>query len=484
MSQLTLTLGKSSLLANGDSHWTAVSACNAAHLCVIATSDVIAVDSTPPVTGTFLSPLLWSRQNSTVSANVFTTVAVSWKGFSDAESGVVQYELMAGRAYNGEELSGGRIEVQHDTASLVQHHELQVRGELRPGDVLHLSILAVNTLRLRSPVVRMAFRCLLDDADGTSGSLELIRHSCDASYCTKECTCAARGQVCKTDTPTCVELNASDPALSSFRVLPYIGVPRGPPSLNPSASTQSSISSTSPQSHIPSTSPQNHIPSTSPQSHIPSTSPKSNISSTSANTQSYIPSAITQNHIPSTSIHGYNPQTFTTSAKCLEGHWTLANPPSLVNVSRFEFSFSLANMSAGEGVFESQEEPVWYDVGRQMTAVHCMPGNRVLMSGKSYVLHVRVWTSRDSHVTFTSSPVVVDHSPPQVGRGKSVIESDVKCALDFDYVTTKESHITACWDGVFLDPQSHVTKYQVWMGTSPHGERGRGVDCNGLTMKN
>lgn len=471
--QLTLTLDKSSLLTDGDSHWVAVSACNAAHLCIIATSDVIAIDSTPPVTGTFLSPLLWSRQNSSARADVMTTVEVRWRAFSDAESGVTRYELMAGREYNGEELSGGRVEVRHDdNATGAQQHRLQVNGVLHAGDVIHLSLLAINALGLPSPVVRMAFRCLLHDANGTSGSLVLIRHSCEASYCTKECTCAAAGQVCKTNTSACVELSASDPALASFQVLPYMGTQHGPQSLNPAAaSTQGVIPSTSTQSYIPSTSTQGVIPSTEAHSSIPSTSTQSYISSTSTQglipstgTQSYIPSTGTDSHVPSPS-----PRLFTTSAKCLEGHWALVSPPSLVNVSRFEFSFSLANMSAGEGVFESGTEPVWYDVGHQMSAAHCMPGNRTLMSGKSYILHVRVWMSPDSHVTFTSPPVDVDHSPPQVKRGKSVIESDVTCALDIDYVTTERSYVTACWDGVFVDTQSHVTKYQVWIGTSPHG---------------
>ena len=447
--QLTLTLDKSSLLTDGDSHWVAVSACNAAHLCVIATSDVIAIDSTPPVTGTFLSTLLWSRQNPPARADVMTTVEVRWRAFSDAESGVTRYELMAGREYNGEELSGGRVEVQHDdNATGTQQHRLQVNGMLYAGDVIHLSLLAVNALGLPSPVVRMAFRCLLHDANGTSGSLVLIRHSCEASYCTKECTCAAAGQVCKANTSACVELSSSDPTLASFQVLPYMGTPHGPQSLNPAAtSTQGVIPSTEAHSSVPSTSTQSSIPSTGTDSHVLSASPR----------------------------------LFTTSGKCLEGHWALVSPPSLVNVSRFEFSFSLANMSAGEGVFESGTEPVWYDVGHQMSAVHCMPGNRTLMSGKSYILHVRVWTSPDSHVTFTSPPVAVDHSPPQVKRGKSVIESDVTCALDIDYVTTERSHVTACWDGVFVDTQSQVTKYQVWMGTSPHGKGVGGISCNSGT---
>jgi len=73
-------------------------------------------------------------------------------------------------------------------------------------------------------------------------------------------------------------------------------------------------------------------------------------------------------------------------------------------------------------------------------------------------------------MTFTSAPMMVDHTPPQVRRGKSVIESDATCTKDFDYVNKKDFHVTACWDDVFRDSESGVVSYQVWMGTSPHGK--------------
>jgi hypothetical protein len=164
-------------------------------------------------------------------------------------------------------------------------------------------------------------------------------------------------------------------------------------------------------------------------------------------------------------------QAFSTSAKCLEGRWTLLDPQSLINVSRFQFSFSLANMKAGQGVFDVQTEPAWYDVGLNTSALHCLPGNRVLTSGELYMLHVRVWPSRDSHVTFTSQPMMVDHTPPKVRRGKSVIESEASCTKDLNYVTKKEFYVTACWGGVFQDSDSGVVRYQVWLGTSPQGEQ-------------
>ena len=374
----------------------------------MAISDVILIDSTPTVTGTFESPLIWKRQTSGTSGDVITVIDVKWRGFSDPESQVTGYQLLAGRRYNGEDLSGGRMTVQHDNTTATQHYTLQVGQLLHSGDVVHLALLAQNSLRLLSPVVRMAFRCLHDNANGTSGSLVLIRHSCEAAYCTQECTCAAAGQVCEGNSSSCVELSPSDPAASTIQLQAYMGM-----------------------------------------------SPGSQNSSSSSPAMSTVPTV--------------RPQMYITSAKCLEGHWSLSQPDSLGTLSRFEVSFSLADMSAGEGVVDTQTEPIWSDVGRHLTTVYCLPGNRTLSSGQGYIMHVRAWLSHDTHVTYTSAPVVVDHTPPQVRRGRAVTESSLTCTQDIDYINKEISDVTACWDGVFLDTQSPVVQYQIWIGTSPHG---------------
>ena len=247
--------------------------------------------------------------------------------------------------------------VQHDNTTATQHYTLQVGQLLQSEDVVHLALLAQNSLRLLSPLVRMAFCCLHDNANGTSGSLVLIRHSCEAAYCAKECTYAAAGQVCEGNSSSCVELSPSDPAATTVQLQAYMGMSSAPQSPSSSSPALSSVPTVRPQMYI-------------------------------------------------------------TSAKCLEGHWSLSQPDSLGNMSRFEVSFSLADMPAGEGVVDPQTEPIWSDVGLHTTAVYCLPGSRMLVFKLSYIMHVRVWLSRDTHVTYTSAPVVVDHTPPRVRRGR------------------------------------------------------------------
>ncbi|KAK7483107.1 hypothetical protein BaRGS_00025675, partial [Batillaria attramentaria] len=386
--ELTLTLDANHLLLDGDSHWATVTACNAAGLCTTSVSGLLLVDSTPPVAGTFLSPLAWRKDR--VNGSTTTLLIAQWTRFADDESGLAAYFVTAGRRYNGAELSNGPLKVGHDNANDTQQRTLLLSEDLSPGDVVYLTIWAENTLGLHSRMVRMAFDVLQEDTNGTSGSLVSVRHSCAVAFCTKECTCAPSGQVCQATTNQCREVDADDPTLARFQITSWIGLPSGP-------------------------------------------------------------------------------QSFTTSAKCLEGHWKLLDPEMLSNVTRFEWSFSLDNSSAGDGIFNTQTEAVWHDAGRNTSAVHCMPGRRMLQSGRRYTLHVRVWLSSEDHVTFLSLPIVVDHSPPQVRRGKRVFESDAACSRDFDYVTSEPS-LTGCWDGVFRDAQSPITKYEVWIGTSPYAD--------------
>ncbi|KAK7092487.1 uncharacterized protein [Littorina saxatilis] len=382
--ELTLTLKQKNLLLDGDSHWAAVTACNAAGLCATSTSSLLLIDSSPPVAGTFLSPLIWDKVNSST-----TVLHLAWRDFSDVESDVIAYDVTMGREYNGEGLSKGVARVLHDNTTEDQTSTLQISETLEPGDEVYLSIRAENQVGLHSEIVRMAYTVLADSSNKTSGTLLLIRHSCDAYYCTKECTCAPTGEHCQISSlSACQSCSPADPSFANFSVHSYIGI-RG------------------------------------------------------------------------------KPHTFTTSLKCLEGHWEIKDPALLKNVSRFQWSFSLFNKTEGDGVFVADEE-VWFDVGRNTDVIHCLPGSRVLQSGLRYVLHVRVWLSRDKYSTFTSEPVVVDQTPPKAMKRRTVIESGVTCKKDVDYVTT-EPYVTACWNGVFQDPESPITRYEVWVGTARYG---------------
>ncbi|KAK7473968.1 hypothetical protein BaRGS_00034797 [Batillaria attramentaria] len=379
------------LLVDGDRYWAAVTACNAAGLCTTHTSHMLLVDSTPPVVGSFESPLSWMKNNPTISENARYNVSVTWLGFSDAESGVERYYLTAGSVYNGDDLSNGLVITPHQNNTRHQRFSLQL-DEIKSGEAIHLSVWAENGAGLKSPVFRMEFTALFDDLVGTKGSLVSVRYGCKAAYCTGECTCAAAGRVCQVNRTSCQDLQPNDVALQGTNIILQI----------------------CPQS---------------------------------------------------------GPENFTTSSKCLEGSWRLSSDMPISKVSRFQVSFGLAGRSYEEGlVFGTESTAVWHDVGRNMAAVYCLPGKEELGSGFQYVMHVRVWLSRNRRVTFTSDPVTVDHTAPGLIRGGTVLDSTTSnCLRDVDYVTT-EMLVTSCWGGVFREQDGKILQYKVWVGSAPQAD--------------
>ncbi|PVD27468.1 hypothetical protein C0Q70_12629 [Pomacea canaliculata] len=117
------------------------------------TSSRLFVDSTPPFQGTFRSPLTWKFEN--VTGGVMAAVVnVTWQDFTDPESAVVSYYVIAGRACNGEELSNGPVTVVHDNGQTYSISRLSCRAASCQNDVIFLGVLAENHVGLKSEMVR------------------------------------------------------------------------------------------------------------------------------------------------------------------------------------------------------------------------------------------------------------------------------------------------------------------------------------------
>ncbi|KAK3094006.1 hypothetical protein FSP39_022824 [Pinctada imbricata] len=145
----------------------------------------------------------------------------------------------------------------------------------------------------------------------------------------------------------------------------------------------------------------------------------------------------------------------------------LGNLPNK-DIKRYEWSFGLYGLPVGSGVFET-DEPIWYDNGLDTSVIHCLVGDRFLSHNHKYVGYIRVWFTYTDYAEYSSAPMAVDSTPPSVRRGKFIQDSDAACSRDFEFQTTTDS-ITACWQNVFSDAQSGITKYTVFIGTQPGGD--------------
>lgn len=162
-----------------------------------------------------------------------------------------------------------------------------------------------------------------------------------------------------------------------------------------------------------------------------------------------------------------SPQTITASSSCISTHWLVEK--GISKIKRFEWTAGIKNGKPGEGIVDLLSERPWIDVGKEQLKIQCLPLNRTLEHGTEYIAYVKVWVEMDTFLTFKSQPIMVDHTPPGVTRGKFVIDSDMACLSDYDFID-KTDHITACWEGVFNEYQGRIVYYTVGLGTTPKGK--------------
>ena len=152
------------------------------------------------------------------------------------------------------------------------------------------------------------------------------------------------------------------------------------------------------------------------------------------------------------------------SSRCIGSDWSYSNQDS--KVLRFEYSFGIRGEKVGQGVFNLSNENPWHGVGQRTHGFYCLFKEYQLQHNTHYVGYVRAWVSFTEYVIFESPAVIVDHSPPDIHKKHFVIDTGPSCDEDVDYLVSGKS-ISACWDGVFSDDESGITKFQVSLGTSP-----------------
>jgi len=158
----------------------------------------------------------------------------------------------------------------------------------------------------------------------------------------------------------------------------------------------------------------------------------------------------------------------TTSSACLAGQWYRSDS-SNVTVQRYEWGLGVHRLVVGAGIFDLKSESPWHDIGLLQQFVYCLPTNKSLTHKEEYVVYVRAWYDSATYATFASPPIKIDHTPPSVLRGQHIIEGDISCSTDMDFINWTDS-IHACWANVFSEQQSTISFYTIGFGTSPNGE--------------
>ncbi|WAR31817.1 hypothetical protein MAR_034359 [Mya arenaria] len=90
-----------------------------------------------------------------------------------------------------------------------------------------------------------------------------------------------------------------------------------------------------------------------------------------------------------------------------------------------------------------------------------------LIHGELYDIYVKTWYGPSKFAIFTSESIKIYLTPPNVRRGRYIIEGMDDCSTDLDFIYWT-GQISACWSGVFSEQQSDIHHYLVALGASPN----------------
>lgn len=160
-------------------------------------------------------------------------------------------------------------------------------------------------------------------------------------------------------------------------------------------------------------------------------------------------------------------QAITASSSCLTAQWIPEENKTKEQIQRYEWSIGIDK--AGDGVFEGPYTKKWFDVDLQTNMTFCMPDSLTLVHGENYTIFIKAWYSENDSMIFTSLPVTIDKTPPDIVRGKHIFVSTDDCSSALSFINNA-SYITLCWQNVFKDRFSGIQNYNVMAGTSPNGK--------------
>lgn len=154
----------------------------------------------------------------------------------------------------------------------------------------------------------------------------------------------------------------------------------------------------------------------------------------------------------------------TSSTNCLSGWFEVDGNQSAV---RFEVSLGRKGRSPGQGIFDVQTEPAWYDIGLEQKIVHCLTAPRQLANNEEYVVHVRAWWSENEYKVYQSDGVLVDQTSPIISS-----TGDITCQSNVSNTDDNIIHagVNCSWDTVFFDHESGLHHYEITVQEYPSGK--------------
>ncbi|XP_071123054.1 uncharacterized protein [Mytilus edulis] len=433
-------------LHDGVTYYVTLISCNSAEICVTSTSPGMFVDSTPPSRGMFAITtdhaadpellrhatgwMFWSQR----------AVNLAWLGFSDLHSDIDHYKVAVGSIYMGQDLSENtddkyyhtNTNTDHGDEGKVQLFKVETKT-LTNYDTLYISVWAVNGVGIRSKLVHSAFSKV------PGGPLDLIRR-CDAMSCDGHCVCAPQDQKCPLNPSlgSCNDVSTSKYIKDMF-VMMY---------------QQVSISRSC-DGHCVCAPQDQKCPLN------PSLGSCNDVSTNNNN-----------NLLLVRDSNGYSSsdQAVTASDNILRGIWLVSQVQGMKPLW-YEWSVGYTQFDFPSGIYDPVEEKVWQDGGQLKDCIFSTKPGDKLGNTLTYSVFVRIWYSEDQYAVFKSNGIVVMGQAPVLAsvRGKTVIEKIRGTTVkDTDFMQIGRP-ITFDWSSKFLEYETTIEKYNIYLSTFPGG---------------
>ncbi|XP_076113973.1 uncharacterized protein LOC143082259 [Mytilus galloprovincialis] len=163
-------------------------------------------------------------------------------------------------------------------------------------------------------------------------------------------------------------------------------------------------------------------------------------------------------------------QAVTASDNILRGIWLVSQVQGMKPLW-YEWSIGYTQFDFPSGIYDPVEEKVWQDGGQLKDCIFSTKPGAKLGNTLTYSVFVRIWYSADQYAVFKSNGIVVMGQAPVLAsvRGKTVIEKIRGTTVkDTDFMQIGRP-ITFDWSSKFLEYETTIEKYSIYLSTFPGG---------------
>ncbi|XP_055958617.1 uncharacterized protein LOC130013975 [Patella vulgata] len=161
---------------------------------------------------------------------------------------------------------------------------------------------------------------------------------------------------------------------------------------------------------------------------------------------------------------------YTSSNNFLAARWSIINLQGISPI-RYECSAGHSGENSPSGIYDTDTERTWFDVGENTETIITVPTAKVLDKSITYSVFVRVWYNTNQYAVFKSPGITPLTSAPSVSHvaGAAIKELEtISSVNDIDYQTSSNQIIVG-WKNKFRGGIHGFDYFKPYISTYPQG---------------